>query len=166
MQPKRYEHPFKPVIFPDTKILILGTFPSLDSFKYDFYYAHKRNQFWKILSDIYRMPVAYKAEKIALLKHAKIGLYDIVASCERKNSSDANLKNCIVTDIPAMLKKYPSIEKIAFTGKKAYQLYQKSYSDLPVNSVVLPSPSPAYALMPYEEKRRIYEKVLLKGCNI
>ena len=158
---KRYEHPFEPILFPDTKILILGTFPSLDSFKYDFYYAHKRNQFWKILSDIYHMSAETKEEKIALLKQAKIGLYDIVASCERKNSSDANLKNCTLTDIPSILKTYPGIEQIAFTGKKAYQLYQKEYAELPVKTVVLPSPSPAYAAMRYEEKKAVYERVLL-----
>jgi len=157
----RYEHPFVPILFPDTKILILGTFPSLDSFKYDFYYAHKRNQFWKILSEIYDMPAETKEERIALLKHAKIGLYDIIASCERENSSDANLKNCTLTDIPAILKTHPAIELIAFTGKKAAELYRKAYSDLPVRTFTLPSPSPAYASMRYEEKREIYRAVFL-----
>ncbi len=157
---KRYTHPFDPILFPDTKILILGTFPSLDSFKYDFYYAHKRNQFWKILHELYKMPAETKEERIVLLKHAKIGLYDIVASCERKNSSDANLKNCTLTDIPAILKTHSNIELIAFTGKKAAALYHQSYSDLSIRTITLPSPSPAYASMRYEEKREIYRAVL------
>lgn len=157
---QRYEHPFKPILFPDTEILILGTFPSLDSFKYQFYYAHKRNQFWKILSDIYNHPAATDEERVALLQYAKIGLYDIVAACERQNSSDANLKNCQLTDIPALLRQYPTIRLIAFTGQKAAKLYQKGYRDLPVQTVTLPSPSPAYAAMPYAQKRRIYENVL------
>ncbi len=155
-----YTHPFDPILFPDTQILILGTFPSLDSFKYDFYYAHKRNQFWKILADIYDMPVESRAEKITLLQRAKIGLWDIVASCERKNSSDTNLKNCTLHDIPAVLKVYPSIVLIAFTGQKAAQLYRKGYADLPVKTVVLPSPSPAYASMRYEERKKIYKETL------
>ncbi len=163
---KQYIHPFKPILFPDTKILILGTFPSLDSFKYDFYYAHKRNQFWKILSEIYEMPVETNEQKIALLKKAKIGLYDIVASCERENSSDANLKNCILTDIPAILKLYPSIELIAFTGQKAAKLYQKEFKELDIDTIVLPSPSPAYAAMPYETKKAIYENTLLSRGDI
>ncbi|HHD83324.1 MAG TPA: DNA-deoxyinosine glycosylase [Campylobacteraceae bacterium] len=158
----RYEHPFDPILFPDTETLILGTFPSLDSFKYDFYYAHKRNQFWKILHDLYGMPTETKEEQIALLKKAKIGLYDIVASCERQNSSDANLKNCTLTDIPKILKNNPSIKLIAFTGKKAAQLYAKAYRDLPIPTVTPPSPSPAYASMRYETKREMYAKYLKK----
>lgn len=157
---QRYTHPFKPLLFSDTKILILGTFPSIDSFKYDFYYAHKRNQFWKILSEIYKMPIETKEQKIALLQRAKIGLWDIVASCERKNSSDSNLRNCTLHDIPRVLAEYPSIERIAFTGQKAAQLYLKEYKDLPIETVVLPSPSPAYASMRYEEKKKVYLKIL------
>ncbi len=157
---KRYKHPFKPIIFDDTKILILGTFPSLDSFRYDFYYAHKRNQFWKILSEIFLMPIETKDEKIKLLKSSKIGLYDIVASCERENSSDTNLKKCILTDILSLLLSYPSIKLIAFTGQKAAKLYDREYKDLSIKTVTLPSPSPAYASMRYEEKREIYKKYL------
>ncbi len=106
------------------------------------------------------MPVESRAEKITLLQRAKIGLWDIVASCERKNSSDTNLKNCTLHDIPAVLKVYPSIVLIAFTGQKAAQLYRKGYADLPVKTVVLPSPSPAYASMRYEEKKKIYKETL------
>jgi len=157
---KRYTHPFDPILFPDTEILILGTFPSLDSFKYDFYYAHKRNQFWKILHELCQMPVDNRAEKIALLQKAKIGLWDIVASCERINSSDNNLKQCRLHDIEALLQKYPSIRLIAFTGQKAAKLYAKKYRDLPIETVVLPSPSPAFASMRYEEKKKQYAKLL------
>ena len=158
---KRYTHPFDPILFPDTEVLILGTFPSLDSFKYDFYYAHKRNQFWKILHELYHMPVDSEQEKIALLQKAKIGLWDIVASCERKNSSDSNLKKCTLHDIPALLQNYTAIRLIAFTGQKAAHLYAKKYRKLPIDTVVLPSPSPAYAAMRYMEKKETYEKVLL-----
>ncbi len=158
---QRYEHPFDPILFSDTETLILGTFPSLDSFRYDFYYAHKRNQFWKILSQIFGMPARTHAERIALLQHARIGLWDIVASCERRNSADSNLKKCTLHDIPALLARHPSIRQIAFTGKKAAALYMRQYSDLPVETVTLPSPSPAYAAMSPEAKREIYAQVLI-----
>ncbi len=153
-----YQHPFEPIIYDDTKVLILGTFPSIDSFKYDFYYAHKRNQFWKILSEIFSMPSTTRKEKIRLLKTNKIGLWDIVSSCERKNSSDTNLKNCTLHDISKLLKKYPAIKKIAFTGQKAAKLYQKEYKNSPIQTVTLPSPSPAYASMSITEKKEIYQK--------
>ena len=150
-------HPFKPIIFRDTKVLILGTFPSLDSFKYEFYYAHKRNQFWKILEDIFDVKLENEAKKIEFLKKSKIALWDIVKSCQRKNSSDTNLKNIRCNDIPKLLQDYPSIIKIGFTGQKSYKLYQKHFSDLHVETSVLPSPSSAYAKMSIKEKTKIYK---------
>ena len=154
---KRYTHPFKPIIFDDSETLVLGTFPSIVSFENNFYYAHKRNQFWKLLGDIFKMPTGTKEERIALLKKHKIALWDIVASCERENSSDTNLKNVKLNDIPALLAAYPNIERIAFTGKKAQQLYNKLYKNLPIKTFLLPSPSPAYAAMRYEEKLERYK---------
>ena len=76
---KRYKHPFDPIIFDDSKVLVLGTFPSIVSFENDFYYAHRRNQFWRLLGDIFKMPTDTKEERIALLKKHKIALWDIIA---------------------------------------------------------------------------------------
>ena len=156
----RFTHPFKPLIFPDSTILILGTFPSLDSFKYQFYYAHKRNQFWKILAHIYHDRCETEIEKIQLLRKRELALWDIIASCERINSSDANLKKPILHDIPALVLKYPHIQKICFTGKKAYNLYQKEFSNIKIPSVCLPSPSPAYAKISFAKKCEIYREHL------
>ncbi len=158
---QRYYHPFDPILFNDTKILILGTFPSLDSFKVDFYYGHKRNQFWKLLSTIYQMPIESRAQKIELVKQNRLGLYDVVRSCKRRNSSDSNLKECELFDFPALLEAYPSIEKLAFTGVKARQLFEQVYADLEVARVTLPSPSPAYASMRFEQKLEIYREALI-----
>ncbi len=152
------KHPFQPIVFPDTAILVLGTFPSLDSFKYDFYYAHPRNQFWRILSDVFHFQAETPEQKIELLQTYRLGLWDIIASCERKNSSDTNLKKCILHDIPTLLRHYPNITTIAFTGEKAAALYQKKYAHLHVKTITLPSPSPAYAGMTYVAKREAYEK--------
>ena len=153
-------HPFEPIVFEQSRILILGSFPSLDSFKYDFYYAHPRNQFWKILNTLYHENARTKEEKIALLKKHRLALWDIVASCERTNSSDANLKNVTPNDIPSLLKRYPSIKTIAFTGKKAYSIYRKHYKNLDIETRILPSPSPAYAAMSLDEKIETYDKLL------
>ena len=155
---KRYNHPFEPIVFDDSQTLVLGTFPSIVSFENDFYYAHKRNQFWRLLGDIFSMPTHTKEERIKLLKKHKIALWDVIASCERKNSSDTNLKKIEPNDIPKLLLEYPNINLIAFTGKKAQLLYNKLYSDLPVETYVLPSPSPAYAAMKYEEKLKRYRE--------
>ncbi len=156
----RFTHPFKPIIFPDSSKLILGTFPSLDSFSQNFYYAHKRNQFWKILALLYHQSCESQEEKIALLKSHHLALWDVVESCERKNSSDSNLKKPLLQDIPALLQNYPAIKQIYFTGQKAHQLYHKKFSTLDIETVVLPSPSPAYAKMRFEEKCEQYRVLL------
>ena len=155
---KHYTHPFDPIIFDDSKTLVLGTFPSIVSFEDNFYYAHRRNQFWKLLRDIFKMSINTKEERIELLKEHKIALWDIIASCERENSSDTNLKKIKLNDISSLLLAYPSIKRIAFTGKKAQQLYNKLYKDLSIETFLLPSPSTAYASMKYEEKLSCYRE--------
>lgn len=152
-------HPFEPIIDQNSKILILGTFPSLDSFKYQFYYAHKRNQFWKIMGDIFDISLNSDQEKVDFLLSTHIALWDIVKSCERKNSADSNLKNVVLNDIRALLNSYPNIKKILFTGKKAEILYKRHFKDLNIQTTVLPSPSPAYA-MNYEKKLKQYKEEL------
>ena len=159
---KRYEHPFEPIVFKQSELLILGTFPSVVSFENDFYYSHKQNQFWRLLGAIFEMPVQTRKERISLLKKHKIALWDIIASCERENSSDANLKNTELSDIPDFLASHPTIRHIAFTGKKAQQLYEKKFKNLQVDTYTLPSPSPAYAAMKFEEKLRLYKEFFQK----
>jgi len=157
---ERLTHPFKPIIFNDTQILILGTFPSIKSFDESFYYAHPRNQFWKILSEITGYPAITKEQKIWILKQNRWGLWDMVESCKRNNSLDSSLKEITPNDIESILREYPTITKLAFTGRKAQNLYQRYFSHLDIDTIYLPSPSPAYSAMSYEEKKRIYQQEL------
>jgi hypoxanthine-DNA glycosylase len=161
MSTKNIEHPFEPIIFKDTKTLILGSFPSIQSVKNDFYYAHPRNQFWKILSAVTKYPINNRDQKIWLLKESRLGLWDMLASCSRENSLDSSLEDEVVNDIPALLEKYTSIESIAFTGRKAEALYQLHFNHLEIETRYLPSPSAAYAKMRIEEKVRVYAEHLL-----
>ncbi len=154
-------HPFKPIIFKSSKILILGSFPSLKSFENSFYYAHPKNQFWKILSAISGYPINNKDQKIWLLKELNLALWDIVASCNRKNSSDSNLKDIKVNDIKSLLKDYPNIKTIAFTSRLAQKLFNQYFKDLEIDTFYLPSPSPAYAAMSFEDKCKVYKEKLL-----
>ena len=161
---EKLTHPFDPIIFPDTEILILGSFPSIDSFEKGFYYAHPRNQFWRILSEITGCPVNNRDQKIRLLKTSKIGLWDMVAGCRRRNSLDSTLEEIEVNDIPALLRRYLSIRKLLFTGRKAQELFERHFGDLEIERDYLPSPSPAYAAMTFEEKMAEYaEKLERKG---
>ena len=153
-------HPFKPIVFKDTQTLILGSFPSIQSFENNFYYAHPRNQFWKILEEVTTYPVNNRDQKVWLLKECKFGLWDMVKVCSRENSLDSSLENEEVNDLAAFLEEYPSITKLAFTGKKAEALFKTHFSHLNIETVYLPSPSAAYAKMTFDAKVAEYKKQL------
>ncbi len=156
-------HPFEPIIFPDSKILILGSFPSLKSFEDGFYYAHPRNQFWRLLAEVFGEDISTKEAKIFLCKKYKIALFDSAKSLKRDtgNSSDSNLKDIKVNNFEQLLAGYPSIDTILFTGKKAESIFNKRYKELPIKKALLPSPSPAYAAMSFEKKLQKYRELLI-----
>ena len=161
------KHPFKPIIFKTSEILILGTFPSIKSFENNFYYSHPKNQFWKILSIIFneKEPKTIQEKKEFLKKH-KIALWDTVCECVRKkgNSRDDNLTNIKPCPIEDLLKNYPNIKKIAVTsrlGEKIIKKYFKNSTFLPLNSLIyLPSPSPLNAKMKLQQKVKIWKESL------
>ncbi len=155
-------HPFKPIIFPDSKILILGSFPSLKSFEDGFYYAHERNQFWSLLGEVFGEDISTKEAKISLCKKHHIALFDSAKSLKRdtENSSDSNLKDIEVNDFKKLLSDYPNIDTILFTGKKAEAIFNKSYKELRIKKALLPSPSPAYAKMSFTKKLQKYNELL------
>ena len=160
MQPLEY-HPFEPIIFDDSRILILGTFPSFKSIENSFYYGHPQNQFWKLLSAVFGEEEPRNIdEKIALFKRHKIALWDMVRGCMRQNSLDSSLKNIEVNDIEGLLKRHPSIELVCFTSKTAQKLYQRHFAHLPIKTAYLPSPSPAYRAIGFDEKLKRWKEVL------
>ncbi|GAB6073798.1 DNA-deoxyinosine glycosylase [Nautilia lithotrophica] len=165
---KNLIHPFEPIIFPNSNILILGTFPSIKSFENEFYYSHPRNQFWDILATIFndKKPLS-KEEKINFLKKHKIALWDAVCECIRKegNSRDDNLEIIKPCDIENLLKKYPNIKKVAVTSRTAEKVIKKhfknsSFSILNSQLTYLPSPSPLNARMNIKQKAEIWKKLL------
>ncbi len=151
--PKRLLHPFEPIIDEESKVLILGTFPSIKSFENAFYYAHPHNQFWKLLAALFgeEEPKSIE-EKIAFLRRHHIALWDMVRGCERKNSLDSSLKNIEVNDIAALLKRYPNIKALFFTGRKSQELFERYFSSLTIPRFYLFSPSPAFRKVSFEEK--------------
>lgn len=157
-----YTHPFSPIIDQNTRVLFLGSFPSIASFEQSFYYAHPRNAFWPILEKIFDVHLENNDAKKAFCLENRIGLWDVIGSCERSNSSDTNLKNCIPNDFEKLLQDYPNIRVLGFTGKKSYDLFQKYFKDLEIERVQLPSTSPAHAAMKIEEKKEFYKNFLDK----
>jgi hypoxanthine-DNA glycosylase len=158
----KFKHPFKPFINKNSKILILGTFPSIKSFENNFYYAHPKNQFWRLVCKVWneKLPYNVKEKEQLLIKH-NIALWDMIKECKRKNSSDSNLKDIKLNDIKNLLHNYPNIIKICFTSKIALKLYKKNFQDITLPIFYLPSPSPAYASMSFNDKLQEYKKILM-----
>ncbi len=155
-----FEHPFDPILDRNTRVLFLGSFPSIASFEQAFYYAHPRNTFWPILEAIFEVRLESNEAKRAFCLEKGIGLWDVIASCERSNSSDTNLKNCVPNDFTTLLRDYPDIRAIGCTGKKSFDLFLKYNRDAGVEVVQLPSTSPAHATMKREEKQKLYKAFL------
>ena len=159
-------HPFSPVYDGKSEVLILGSLPSIVSVERGFYYMHPQNRFWKVLSKIFGEDIYSKdieAKTSFILKH-HLALYDVVASCDIKNSSDASIENVICTDIRDILLQ-ASIKKIILNGNTAYTLFCKAYPNLKDMAICLPSTSSANARISLEELTRVWEEAL-RNSNI
>lgn len=154
-------HEFGPYINKDSKILILGSIPSVKSREYGFYYMHPQNRFWKIMSDLFEeeMPNTILDKKKFLKKHY-IALWDVLDSCEIKGSSDVSIKNPKVNDIKEIINS-TDVRKIFVTGKKALELYNKyCYDDVLIEANYLPSTSGANCAISYENLRKKYKIII------
>ena len=139
-------HGFGPVYDNNSRILILGSLPSVKSRESGFYYGHPQNRFWKIIAEITGSEVPRTTdEKKAMLLSAGIAVYDVIAECDIKGSSDASIKNVRPADLSGILRCCPGI-KIYANGSTAAKLYSKfllKETGIPV--IKLPSTSPANA---------------------
>jgi hypoxanthine-DNA glycosylase len=160
------EHPFAPIFNEKSKVLILGSFPSVASRKQNFYYAHPQNRFWKIMAHLTRtdpIPTDIEGKRSMLLVH-KIALWDVIQSCNIKGSSDNHISN--VTSVNLFFLLESALIKHIFTnGHKAYQLYNQYLSQnirCPVSK--LPSTSPANAT--YGLEKLIHHWNIIKSFTI
>lgn len=160
----RLEHPFSPIIDEDSKVLVLGSFPSIKSFEESFYYAHPRNQFWPIMEQLFDVRLEDIDSKKAFVLEQGIALYDTFASATRSkgDSSDSGLSGLKPNDIASLLQQYPKIDNVFCTGRKSYDGVRRYFPDLHVPITLLPSTSPAYAAMRFEEKLARY--MLIKAA--
>lgn len=139
-------HPISPVYNKDSKILILGSFPSVKSREVQFFYGHPQNRFWKVIARVFEEDVPDTTEeKRAFLLRNKIAVWDVIQSCDIVGSSDSSITNVVVNDIEPILSG-SKIKKIYVNGKKAYSLYNKYTKPvIGVEAMCLPSTSPANA---------------------
>lgn len=139
-------HPIPPVYDSHSRILILGSFPSVKSRENGFFYGHSRNRFWKTVSAVIGCPepLTIEQKKQMLLEHG-IALWDVIASCEISASADSSIRNAVPNDISVILKA-ADIKTIFVNGKTAEKYYRKFiYPAVGIEAVTLPSTSPANA---------------------
>lgn len=154
-------HPFKPVIDEHSRILILGSFPSVRSRETGFYYGHPQNRFWIVLSAIFqeKTPVGNDEKKAFLLRH-HLALWDVLASCEITGSSDASIKNAVPNDLSSLIKQ-SQITTIITNGNTSFTLFDRfNRPDASLKVIRLPSTSAANAAMTSERLIRIWREAL------
>ena len=143
---ERQVHPIAPVFDETSKVLILGSFPSVKSRETGFFYCHPQNRFWRDLAAVHGYPVpATIDEKRNMLLAHHVAVWDVIASCEITGSSDSSIRNVVPTDLGRLLADAP-ISAIFCNGGTALRLYQKyQQNSTGIPAAGLPSTSPANA---------------------
>ena len=149
MSEQKYEHvkhEFEPVYDKNSRILILGTLPSVKSRENRFYYGHKQNRFWKVLAAICGEEVPNDIdEKKEFLLRNHIAVWDVISECDIIGSSDSSIRNVVPADLAWLLRR-TDVRAIFANGSAAYKLYMKYSFDLTGREIIkLPSTSPANA---------------------
>lgn len=143
---EQHSHELEPIYDENSRILILGSFPSVKSREVSFYYGHPQNRFWKVLAAVFgeKLPLT-TAEKTEFLKRNRIALWDVIERCEISGSSDNSIRNVVPTELDRILSA-AKIEKIFINGSTAARLYDKyQRGGIAVEAIKLPSTSPANA---------------------
>jgi hypoxanthine-DNA glycosylase len=150
-----------PVIAPDTRILMLGSFPGAASLAAGQYYAHPRNQFWPLVSALVGedlAALAYAERLPRLLAHG-FGLWDVLGACERKGSLDAAIRNPAANDFERLRHLCPRLETVGFNGQASGK-FAPQFAKAGYRTVVLPSSSPAHAALRFEQKLDEWKRLL------
>lgn len=157
-------HPFAPVYDENSRVLILGSWPSPKSRQQGFFYGHPQNRFWPMLAAVLDEPVPAVtdiAAKRALLLRHRIALWDVLADCTITGASDASIRDAVPTDLAPLFAAAP-IGAVLCNGAAAYKLYQQYQRPLTgVEAVKLPSTSPANAAMRPDRLAAVWGDTLL-----
>ena len=153
---ERIIHPFPPIYDEESRILILGSFPSVASRTQEFYYGHPRNRFWPLLAALLNAPEPRAIEeKKHMLLHYHIALYDAVMACTITGSADASMRSVVPADLSGIFQ--APIKAVFTNGNKAYEVCTKQIG---ISAVKLPSTSPANARYRFEDLLEAWKKIL------
>ena len=161
MEYQSLKHTFDPVFNADSKILILGSFPSVKSRENNFFYVHPQNRFWKVMANVldWEVPSTIEENKTMLLSN-HVAVWDVIASCSIQGSSDTSIKDVVVNDFSKILEN-SKVERIYVNGGKAYELYHKYAEKVTgIKAVKLPSTSPANAAWSLEKLTKIWKETI------
>jgi hypoxanthine-DNA glycosylase len=142
-----------PVIAPHTRLLVLGSFPSVASLQSQQYYAHPRNHFWPIVSalwDVELRTMPYE-QRIGFVRDKGLGIWDVYASCRREGSLDSAIEDAEPNDLPGLVHRTPQLQAIAHNGGESARSMRVTRT-LGVPLWRLPSTSPANASWSFERK--------------
>ena len=161
MEYQHITHPFSPVYDNESRILILGSLPSVKSRETAFYYGNPQNRFWRVIAALYHVTAPNtNEEKMNLLHSSGIALWDVIQSCDIRGSSDSSIRNVVPTDLRFLLER-TGIRRIFANGKAAASLYQKYQMRVTGLEICpLPSTSPANAAWSFERLCAAWEVIL------
>ena len=140
--------------------MVFGSFPGVASLSATQYYAHPQNQLWRLLGTVLDEPLAslpYDERLGRLLAH-RIGLWDVLAACERIGSLDAAIRNASPNDFVALRRVAPSLRRVCFNGKTAAR-FESVMREAGYETLVLPSSSPAHATLSFDQKLAMWQAV-------
>ena len=154
------QHTIPPIFDKSSKVLILGSFPSVKSREQQFYYGHPQNRFWRVLAEILKSDVPNSIEeKEALLRQNHIALWDVIASCEIDGSDDSSIRDVVPNDL-RIITDTANIKKVFTNGGTADKLYRKyCLPQTGITATRLPSTSPANAGNKLEELFKAWKVV-------
>lgn len=147
-----------------THTLILGSFPGQASLQAQQYYAFPHNQFWRLLSRVLEVDLAamaYPDRLLHLLAHG-IGIWDVFEACLRQGSLDSAIRQGEINDFAALQQAYPRLQRLCFNGKTAGKI-ERDLTQMGYQTLQLPSSSPAYAQMRFEEKFLHWQQIKSKN---
>lgn len=148
-----------PVVGNNPRVLILGSYPSLQSLAKREYYGNPHNRFWTIVEQVFGIDRSLPyAARTAQLTGRGVALWDVLASCAREGSADVTIRDTVPNDIAGFLESHHTVRCIALNGTAAGKFFVRN--SCPVPAVVLPSTSPANARLPLDEKIRIWNNCL------